>query len=116
MICNSKVTIYHKFYDKTNRIEKWIRFNYDNAWCFGNKGSSINKGYDNANDIDVRLPYNSNPNLDITNFSISDIIVPQELNVDINREQDLSAYEIYNITSITNNFFGNNEHIHIGGK
>lgn len=116
MICNSKVTIYHyDGIDATTRNEKWVRYNYDNVWFFGGKGAAINKGYNDANDVDVRLPYDKN-NLDISHFSIGDIIVKGKLETDITRQQDLKSYEIYNITSINNNDFGNNQHIHIGGR
>lgn len=116
MICNNSVTIYHMSgLDVATHLEKWQRFNYDNAWVFGGKGASINKGYDNANDIEIRLPYSKN-NLDINNFSIGDIIVEGTLTEDINTQQDLSNYLIYNITSIKNNNFGSSQHIHIGGK
>lgn len=121
MITNSALTIYHKGFDETTRLEKWIRFNYgddDNktVWFFGGKGSRINKGYENANDVDIRIPYDKNTNLDINNFEIGDIIVQGYLDFDISRQQDLKNYEVYNITSINNNNFGNNPHIHIGGK
>ena len=116
MICNGKVTIYHMSgYDVSTNLETWTRYNYDNAWFFGGKGAGINKGYDNANDVQVRLPYNMNE-LDINNFAIGDIIVKGELNEDIETQQDLEGYEVYNITSINNNNFGNNQHIHLGGK
>jgi len=116
MICNSKVTIYHMSgYDVSTNLEKWTRYNYDNAWFFGGKGAGINQGYENANDVQVRLPYNMNE-LDINNFAIGDIIVKGELNEDIETQQDLEGYEVYNITSINNNNFGNNQHIHLGGK
>lgn len=113
MLTNSSVTIYHKGFNPKTRLETWERHNYENAWVFGGKGSSINKGYNDANDIEIRLPYGE---LDINNFSIGDIIVQGTLTTDINTQQDLSNYETYNITSITNNTFGNNPHIHIGGK
>lgn len=116
MICNSKVTIYHMSgLDVSTNFEIWTRYNYDNAWFFGGKGAGINKGYDNANDVQVRLPYNKNE-LDINNFAIGDIIVKGEINVDIETQQDLNDYEVYNITSINNNNFGSNKHIHLGGK
>lgn len=116
MICNSKVTIYHmNGYDVSTNLEIWARYNYENAWFFGGKGAGINKGYDNANDVQVRLPYNMN-DLDINNFAIGDIIVKGELDIDIETQQDLEGYEVYNITSINNNNFGNNQHIHLGGK
>lgn len=117
MITNSKVTIYHKAgLDVATHLEKWQRFNYDKAWFFGGKGAGINKGYTDANNVEVRLPYGQNADLDIQNFNIGDIIVQGELKIDITRQQDLKNYDIYNITSITNNTFGNNQHIHLGGK
>jgi len=117
MICNSKLTIYHQDgLDATTHLEKWTRYNYDNVWFFGGKGAGLNKGYDNANDVEIRLPYDKNANLDISKFKIGDIIVQGELTLDIATQQDLKDYQIYNIRSINNNNFGNNQHIHIGGK
>ena len=115
MICNNSVTIYHMTLDLTTHLEKWTRFNYDNAWVFGGKGASINKGYDNANDVEIRLSYEKNT-LDINNFAIGDIIVEGKATREISTQQDLSDYLVYNITSIKNNNFGNNPHIHLGGK
>jgi len=116
MITNSSLTIYHfDGLDVSTHFEKWTRHNYDKVWFFGGKGSGINKGYDNANDVQIRIPYDGN-DLDINNFSIGDIIVQGTLDIDINTQKDLSNYLIYNITSINDNNFGNNKHIHIGGK
>ena len=115
MICNNKVTIYHLSGLDNNHNEVWTRYNYDNVWFFGGKGAGINKGFENANDVDVRIPYDSN-NVDITNLSLGDIIVEGHLTLDINTQKDLSNYFIYKITSLNNNKFGNNQHIHIGGK
>ena len=115
MITNSSLTIYHKVFDEATRLEKWKRYNYEKVWFFGGKGASINKGYDNANDVDIRIPYMLN-NIDIDNIQIGDILVKGNLTADINTQQDLIDYEIYNITSINDNDFGNNPHIHIGGK
>ena len=115
MVTNASLTHYHKTLDETTRLEKWIRYNYDNAWWFGGKGSSINKGYENANDVDVRIPYDKN-NIDISNLAIGDIIIKGTLATDITTQQDLKNYEVYNITSINDNNFGINKHIHLGGK
>ena len=60
MITNSSVTIYHKGYDTVKRVETWERKTYENVWFFGGKGAGINKGYENANDVEVRLPYDKN--------------------------------------------------------
>lgn len=117
MITNNSVTIYHKDgLDVSTHFEKWIRHNYSSVWFFGGKGASINKGYDNANDVEVRIPYNQNDGLNINDFAIGDIIVEGTLDTDISTQEDLNNYTIYNITSINNNDFGNSQHIHIGGK
>lgn len=115
MITNSSLTIYHKGFNSTTKLETWTRYNYENVWYFGGVGASINKGYDNANDVDIRIPYSKNSDLDITKFSKGDIIVKGTLTTNIETQQDLSNYQIYNITSINNNNFGNNQHIHLGG-
>lgn len=118
MITNSSLTVYHKEdgLDLATHLEKWTRYNYDKVWFFGGKGAGINKGYDNANDFDCRLFYGHYDNLNIGNFAIGDIVVQGTLDIDIEAQQDLEDYQIYNITSINNNNFGNNPHIHIGGK
>lgn len=116
MLINNSLTIYHKKFDSVTRLEKWIRFNYDKVWYFGGKGAGINKGYDNANDVEVRIFYKLNNNLNIKNFNVGDIIVKGTLKQDIRTQQDLKNYEVYNITSINDNQFGTNPHIHIGGK
>lgn len=115
MITNSSLTIYHKVYDEATRLDKWKRYNYEKVWFFGGKGASVNKGYDNANDVDIRIPYMLN-NIDIANICIGDILVKGNLTAEINTQQDLVDYEVFNITSINDNEFGNNPHIHIGGK
>lgn len=116
MLVNSSVTIYQKGFDNNNKTEKWKRFNYDKVWYFGGRGAGINKGYDNANDVEIRIFYKLNDNLDIKNFNIGDIIVKGTLTQDIKKQQDLKGYEVYNITSINDNTFGTNPHIHIGGR
>lgn len=117
MITNSSLTIYHKSgLDLTTHNEIWTKYIYNNVWFFGGKGASINKGYDNANDVQIRIPYNKNIGLNINNFAIGDIIVQGTLDLDIQTQQDLSSYLFYNITSINDNNFGINKHIHLGGK
>jgi len=116
MITNSSITIYHMSgLDVTTHLEKWTRHNYENVWFFGGKGAGIDKGYDDANDVQVRIPYDQNV-VNINDFAIGDIIVQGTLDIDIETQEDLNNYLIYNITSIKNNNFGNSQHIHLGGK
>jgi len=116
MLINNGLTIYHKSIDEDTKLEKWTRYNYKNVWFFGGKGAGIRKGYDNANDVEIRIWYDRNKDLDIKNFSIGDIIVQGNLTNDIKEQRDLGDYITYNITSINDNNFGINQHIHIGGK
>lgn len=114
MLTNASLTIYHKTLDKATRLEKWERYNYEKVWWFGGKGASLTKGYDNANDVDVRIPYENG--IDMNNIKIGDILVKGTLMFDITTQQDLINYEVYNIKTINDNNFGNNRHIHLGGK
>lgn len=117
MITNSSLTVYHKEgLDVATHLEKWTRHNYKNVWFFGGKSAVINKGYDNANDVEVRIPYLKNEELNIKDFAIGDIIVEGTLDINIETQDDLTNYLVYNITSINNNNFGINKHIHLGGK
>lgn len=118
MITNTSVTVYHKGYDTETRTNTWTRYFYEYAWWFGGKGSSVNKGYENANDYDIRIPYNINENANISHFAIGDIILYGSGPESISSQQDLSGYEFCNITSINNNDFSTheNKHIHLGGK
>ena len=112
MLVNSNLTVYHKV--EIDHDYKWVKYFYKNIWWFGGKGSSTNKGYENANDVQIRIPYDLNPNLDYNNFGIGDILVQGE-HGDITSEED-STSEYFNITSLNNNTFGNNKHIHVSGK
>lgn len=112
MLVNSSLTVYHKVV--RNHEDTWEKHFYKNIWWFGGKGSSTNKGYENANDVQIRIPYDLNPNLDYNNFGIGDILVQGEYK-DITSEEDIQG-EYYNITSLNNNVFGNSKHIHVSGK
>ena len=118
MLVNSSLTVYHKV--EIDHDYKWVRYNYgdksnNKVWFYGGKGASLNNGLENANDCQIRIPYDDT--LAINNFGIGDILVRGEYE-DIVSENDLKDLNIpyYNITSLTNNIFGNNKHIHIGGK
>ena len=116
MITNNSLTVYHKGLDETTHYEIWTRFNYNNIWFFGKENSTTNKGYDQANNVEVRIPYDQNVGLDVKDFSIGDILVAGTLDLDIETQQDLSDYLIYNIISISDNNFGGTPHIHLRGE
>lgn len=116
MITNTDITLYHKGFDEETRLNKWIRYYYEKAWWFGGKGANTQMGYENANDVQIRIPYESNENLNIANFSIGDIVCKGNIEKKITNQSELNGIEFYNITAISNNTFGNNQHIHLGGK
>lgn len=111
MISNNIITYYHKSLNKETRLEEWNKLIIKDVWVFGGQGSSINKGYVDANNVDVRiaLPFN------YSDFTIGDIIAIG-IQEDIQKESDLADIEHYNVTSININNFGHNPHIHLGGK
>lgn len=142
MITNTEITVYHKVFNQTTRLEEWVKYNYAHCWWFDSNGTVTNKGYENANVVDVRIPYDINPSLDVRDFSIGDIIckghidadaetILTEEKLDINLQQSYVTGEIlhvgdrsklegitehYNITMINDNTFGTQPHIHLGGK
>ncbi len=113
MITNNKITYYHKVLNEVTRLEQWQKIVFNDVWVFGGKGSGINKGYENANDVNVRIPMEYVD--DFTIFKIGDIIAVG-IQEDISKQSDLEGKEFYNVTSININNFGNNPHIHLGGK
>lgn len=117
MKTNSSMTLYHKDYNKKTRLDEWIRYPIENVMWQGGEGSSINKGYDKANDITVFIPYNKNKELENVPFSIGDIIVKEIIEDNITKQSDLNVNN-YNITTIIDNNYGSSEmkHIQLGAK
>lgn len=115
MITNTSLTVYHKTLNSQTNLEQWTKHVYSNVWWFSNRGSYINQGYTDSDNVQIRIPYNRDT-INISDFDIGDILVQGSLAEDIETQQDLDNYEVYNITSITNNTYGNNPHLHIGGK
>lgn len=109
MITNNSIT----YYQRNNKLETWTKTIFQEVWVFGGKGSSRNKGYENANDVDVRIPMKFVEDKNI--FKIGDIIAVG-IQPDISRQSDLNGKEFYNVTSVNINDFGSDPHIHLGGK
>ena len=116
MLVNSDMTLYHKVLDTETRLEKWERYYIEKVWWYGGKGANTQTGYENANDVQIRIPYDINENLNIDNFNIGDIVCKGNIEKTITSQSELNDVEFYNITAINNNTFGNNAHIHLGGK
>ena len=114
MITNTDITVFHKGIDENTRLETWTKYYYPNAWVFDAKGSVVRDGYQYNNRIEIRIPYGTNKNLDIDNFEIGDIVCKGNIQKTIESQSDVPG--AYNITSKTDNCFGMNPHIHLGGS
>jgi hypothetical protein len=106
------ITVYH--YDSKN--EKYEKKHFYNVSWQGGKGASIDKGYEKANDIKVRIFYKDNPKLDEKDFFIGDFIVVGISKQEIKKQSELK--NTYNITSIIPHKRGSlaTQHISIGAK
>lgn len=113
MITNNNITYYHKGFNSIDRIEKWEKYSFENVWEFGVQGSITNKGYDNSNVVDIRIPMEYVEDKSI--FAIGDLVVIGESG-EIEVQSDLEGKEYYNIVGVTVNDFGNNPHIHLRGN
>ena len=115
MITNSSLTIYHKYFDKVSKVDKWKRQEVKNIWWYGGKGANYNRGLEDANEVKIRIPKDINDLSDLE-VEIGDILVKGIINKEISIQSDLKDYETYNVTSIIDNNTGLSKHIHIEGK
>ena len=109
MITNTGITIYHRINNK------WERKYYSNCWYYSKSNASLEKGYNVKNSVEVRIPYKQNK-ISIKDVKIEDIIVKGNTNKNITSLGDLKGYSYYSITSLTDNSFGQEPHIHIGAN
>ena len=115
MITNSSLTIYHKYFDKVSKVDKWKRQEIKNVWWYGGKGANYNRGLEDVNEVKIRIPKDINDLSDLE-VEIGDILVKDIIDKEISMQSDLKDYETYNIVSIIDNDFGLNKHLHIEGK
>lgn len=115
MITRGIITIYHITQNALTKLEEYTRYEYTDCWYFISEDGIINKGIKDANSINVRIPYKTNENADISHFNKGDIIYIGEGPKGVNSQTELGK-DIFKITLLNDNNFGNNKHIHIGGK
>jgi len=113
MKTNTGITIYHKYYDEKEHIDKWKLQTIENVMWQGGLGASLNKGYDQANNVNVYIPLN---NVNGVEISIGDILVKGILTEEIKKQSDLT--ESYNITTKIQYDYGSSKinHLQIGAR
>ena len=115
MVSNAEtITICHKEIDPSTRLENWTKYYYNNCWWFDVLGTVVRDGYQYNNRVEIRIPYSKNKTASISNISIGDILYRGRLESVVESQADVP--NAYNITSITNNTFGGEPHIHLGGS
>lgn len=71
MIANQGIiTICHKGIDPQTRLETWTKYYYNDCWWFEVDGSATHDGYQYSNRVEVRIPYQTNEDAQISNISI----------------------------------------------
>ena len=113
MITNKSITYYHKTLNNKTKLEEWTKTLFSNVWAFREKGSINDSGYEKKGKVEIRIPMEYVN--DTTIFQLGDIIAIGSFG-DITKQKDLEGKEFYNVTNIKINDFGNNPHIHLGGK
>lgn len=117
MKSNTNMTLYHKRFNPKKRLDEWDKYSIENVMWQGGKGASINKGYVQANDISIYIPYEQNKELEKVPFSIGDIVVKGISEVEITKQSDLKV-DNFNITTLIDNNFGSDcmKHFYLGAK
>lgn len=111
MLKNNDITYYHKIHE--NGFTAWERYVFKDIWLFGKRGSIQNEGYEQSNGVDVRIPLDKISDMDI--FTIEDLIAVG-IHKPIQKQKDLKGTEMYVVTSVKINNFGNTPHVHLGGN
>lgn len=112
MITNASITLYHRIKGR-NPSNRFIRVNFADVWTFGGHDATLNKGLTDSDSLSVRIPYKQN-DIDISKIKRGDLIVIGTSETDISAESDLDEY--YVITSVKDNTFGEEPHVHLGAK
>lgn len=105
MLTNADCTLYHKVYDPASRLDRWTRKVIRNVNWHAKRKVSIGKnGLNAANTFVVQIPVQSVP--DGFEASVGDVIVKGILELDITQVKELSPYERYTITAVSDNRYG----------
>ena len=123
MMTNTNMSVYNKY---NNTFKKHL---IENVFWDDSLGVNLNTGYDNADKVNVYIPFDKN---DLTEYveakqyngtgwtlQNGDYIVKGNINIDeINGIKDLKDYEAFIITVIDKKDFGsyNMQHFEIRGK
>lgn len=121
MPTNTDITIFRKELNTKTNLYEYKRIYYEFVNWQGGLDASLNKGYEQANDVNIYIPKIANniENVNIYEFKIGDIICKGNIKEVITKESDLKKYtQVYNIKTIVPRDLGSDaiQHIEIGAK
>lgn len=110
------ISVFHLVYNEETQTDEYeVTYFYNVSWQ-GGIGASFNKGYIEANDLDVKIFHKDNADLDNKKVYIGDIITKGIITKKIKSKSELD--EAYNVNTIIPHKRGSiaTNHIHIGAK
>ncbi len=129
MMTNTKITIYNQYIEPFTHSKVYKKHVIDNVFWDDSLGVNLNLGYENADKVNVYIPYDKN---DLSNYKEpktfngegwtlqnGDIMVKGEVDLDnINGIKDLSQYDPFIMTLCDNKDFGspNMQHFELRGN
>lgn len=129
MTTNTSMTVYNKYTNSSTKQVTYKRHLIDNVFWDDSLNVNLNKGYENADKVRVFIPKDNN---DLTNyvesrlyngngwtFQDGDFIIKGNCPIiDVSGVKDLSAYNVFRITSMDDKDFGsdNMQHFEIRGN
>lgn len=129
MMTNTKMTIYNQYIEPFTHTKIYKKHLIENVFWDDSLGINLNMGYENADKVNVYIPYDKN---DLTNYKTpkqfngdgwtlqnGDFMVKGEIDVDnIEGIKDLSQYDAFVMTVCDNKDFGshNMQHFEIRGN
>lgn len=129
MMTNAKMTIYNKYLDPFTHKSIYKKHLVDNVFWDDSLGVNLNMGYENADKVNVYIPYDKN---DLSSYKTpkqyngegwtlqnGDFMVKGDVNIpEITGVKDLSNYEVFTMTVCDNKDFGssNMQHFELRGN
>ena len=129
MMTNTKMTIYNKYLDPFTHKTTYKRHVIENVFWDDSLGVNLNMGYENADKVNVYIPYDKN---DLSEYvqakkyngngwtlQNGDFIIKGETNInEVSGIKDLSNYEVFTITVNDDKDFGSKimQHFEIRGN
>lgn len=129
MMTNTKMTIYNQYIEPNTHNKLYKKHVIENVFWDDSLGINLNKGYENADKVNVYIPFDKNDLTDYKNpkqfigegwtLQNGDYMVKGEIDIDnINGIKDLSQYDPFIMTVCDNKDFGssNMQHFELRGN